>query len=189
MADQPDLVIVADVVAWRAWLDSNESTHDGMWLMLAKKGTTVPTSLTYQDALLEALCSGWIDGQVKSVDAHTYKQRFTPRRARSLWSLRNVGLVAQLESEGRMRERGRAEVVRAQVDGRWDRAYPGPADAKAPEDFIAALEAHPGASDRFNALDRQGQYATFHQILTATTPAVRVRRIARAVERLMESDG
>src|SRR4051794_28991170 len=78
MSDDP--VLFADVAAWRLWLDGNEHDHDGLWLLLAKKGTTSPTSLTYAQALDEALCSGWIDGQKRSYDAAMFMQRFTPRR-------------------------------------------------------------------------------------------------------------
>ncbi|XBH21041.1 YdeI/OmpD-associated family protein [Jonesiaceae bacterium BS-20] len=89
--------------------------QEGAWLMLAKKGTTEPTTLTYAQALDEALCSGWIDGQKRSFDAATFLQRFTPRRPCSIWSARNVEHVARLQAEGRMRDRGLAEVAAAQV--------------------------------------------------------------------------
>ncbi|MDF2579850.1 MAG: hypothetical protein K0S49_1429, partial [Microbacterium sp.] len=82
----PALLVVADAVAWRAWLDSHESDSDGVRLVLAKKNVTEPTSLTYAQALDEALCSGWIDGRRNSRDETTFVQLFTPRRARSIWS-------------------------------------------------------------------------------------------------------
>lgn len=126
MDQLPDPLVVRDARAWRQWLDANETASDGVWLLLAKKGATTPTSLSYQQALLEALCSGWIDGQRRARDEATFMQRFTPRRRRSIWSARNVGLVAQLIDEGRMRPRGLAEVDAAKADGRWERAYSGP---------------------------------------------------------------
>ncbi|MCK9923817.1 hypothetical protein MXD61_18420 [Frankia sp. AgPm24] len=126
----PEILTVADRVAWRSWLDANEDVSDDVWLVLAKKGTTSPASLRYDLALEEALCSGWIDGQKKSRDAATFQIRFTPCRKASLWSQRNTTLAARLIDEGRMRPRGRAEVERAQAGGRWDRAYPGAADAQ-----------------------------------------------------------
>jgi hypothetical protein len=89
-------------------------------LVLAKKGTTSPTSLTYDQALEEAICFGWIDGQVRRRDERTYFQRFTPRRARSRWSKRNTTLAERLISEGRMQASGIAEVERAKADGRWE---------------------------------------------------------------------
>ena len=112
------LLTVKDVTAWRAWLDANEHTSDGVWLVLAKKGTVEPTSLSYAEALDEALCSGWIDGQKKSFDSVVFLQRFTPRRKRSIWPLRKTGIVEQLIAQGRMRERGMSEIELAKADGR-----------------------------------------------------------------------
>lgn len=134
----PAQLTLADVNAWRAWLDANEHISNGVWLTLAKKGTTVPTSLTYAEALSEALCSGWIDGRKNAIDDATYRQHFTPRRARSMWSKRNVDLVGGLIAAGRMRERGLVEIALAKADGRWDRAYSGAARISRHVDRLAA---------------------------------------------------
>lgn len=183
MADAPELT-VDDVDAWRAWLDAHESESDGVWLVLAKKGTTSPTSLTYAQALDEALCSGWIDGRKQSRDATTFRQHFTPRRARSMWSARNVDIVARLVEEGRMRPRGAEEITRAQADGRWDRAYAGSAAIEVPADLQAALDAAPAAGRAFAALTRAERYSVLHPVVTATTDTVRAARIARHVAAL-----
>jgi uncharacterized protein YdeI (YjbR/CyaY-like superfamily) len=179
-----ETLTVADAAAWRAWLDQHEDASDGVWLVLAKKGTTVPTTLTYAEALDEALCSGWIDGQKRSGDDATFLQRFTPRRARSLWSQRNIEHVARLVADGRMRPRGHAEVERARTDGRWDRAYAGSAAAEVPDDLLVALAAAPDARARFEALTRQERYSVLHPLMTAATPETRRRRLERAVARL-----
>lgn len=176
--------LVRDAVAWRTWLVANEAVSDGVWLVLGKKGVTTPTSLTYQEALEEALCSGWIDGQRRSRDDRTYLQRFTPRRARSIWSKRNVGLVRRLEAEGRLRARGLAEIDRAEADGRWDRAYSGQAAAEPPEALRVALEAAPVAGAAFARLSRAERYGVLHPILTAPDNATLARRIERAIARL-----
>lgn len=176
-------LIVADVAAWRSWLDAHEDEPDGAWLVLAKKGRPAPTTLTYDEALLEALCSGWIDGQVRGRDADTHLQRFTPRRSRSPWSERNTQLVQQLSDQGRMRPRGQAEIDRAKADGRWDRAYAGSATAEVPEDLTSALAAA-GASDAFAALSRGERFTILYGLMTAATPATRANRLARAVEKL-----
>ena len=112
-------LVVADVDAWLTWLDQHHADSPGVWLRLAKKGTVTPTSLTYDQALDEALCVGWIDGQLRRADATTFAQRFTPRRPRSIWSQRNTGIVERLVAEGRMREDGLLQVDRAKADGRW----------------------------------------------------------------------
>lgn len=186
--DIPELLVVADAAAWRAWLDEHEAESDGVWLALAKKGVPSTTSLRYGEALEEALCSGWIDGQSRSVDAAMYAQRFTPRRRASLWSARNVGLVATLVAAERMRARGLAEVERAKADGRWDRAYSGSATAEVPEDLSAALEASPAAGARFAELNRQNRYAVIHRVITAPSPTSRANRLAKLVA-LLESGG
>jgi uncharacterized protein YdeI (YjbR/CyaY-like superfamily) len=116
-ADLPELT-VADAAAWRAWLREHHGDA-GVWLVLAKKGTTQPTSLDYERALEEAVAHGWIDGQNRRRDELTYLQRFTPRRARSNWSASNVRRVAKLTAAGRMHPAGLAEVERAKADGRW----------------------------------------------------------------------
>lgn len=179
-----DLLTVPDRAAWRAWLDVHEESSDGVWLVLAKKGTTDPTSLTYAEALDEALCSGWIDGQTASIDERVFRRRFTPRRKASLWSERNIGLVATLTAEGRMRPAGIREVERAQADGRWERAYAGQASAAEPEDLLAALAASPVAAATFATLSKVNRYAVIHRVSTAPNPTVRANRLAKLVAML-----
>jgi len=178
--DADDLV-VPDAAAWRAWLDAHEDEPDGVWLVLAKKGTTEPTTLSYDQALDEALCSGWIDGQKRARDEATFRQRFTPRRKASLWSQRNIGLVASLVAEGRMRDRGQAEIDRAKGDGRWDRAYAGAATAAVPDDPRAALDSSPAAAALFAELDATNRYAVVHRIVTAPSATARTNRLTKLV--------
>lgn len=175
---------MTDAAAWRAWLDEHEDDPDGVWLLLAKKGKQAPTTLDYQTALLEALCSGWIDGQSKGIDDATFRQRFTPRRKSSIWSKRNIGLVGDLIEQRRMRPRGQAEIDRAKADGRWDRAYDGPANAEMPEDFAAALAASSAATATYAGLNSQGRYACYHRVFTAPSAASRANRIAKLIETL-----
>jgi uncharacterized protein YdeI (YjbR/CyaY-like superfamily) len=182
--EQP--LLIQDAPGWRAWLDANEGVSDGVWLVLAKKGTDMPTTLTYAQALDEALCSGWIDGQRRRRDAGTFLQRFTPRRRGSIWSQRNVGLVAPLVEQGRMRQRGRAEIEHAQLDGRWDRAYPGSATLEVPVDVVEALTMAPAAAARFAALTAGQRYPLLLQVITAAPP-LRGQRIATLIQRLGES--
>ena len=122
--DAPTL-IVSDAAAFRDWLDANKDSSAGVWLVLAKKGVTDPTSLTYAQALEEALCQGWIDGQKRSRDATTFAQRFTPRRRTSQWSKRNLRIAEELIADSRMLPAGLAEIDQAKADGRWAAAYSG----------------------------------------------------------------
>jgi len=184
---ESELLVVADAAAWREWLDVYEDAPDGVWLVLAKKGVTSPTSLSYAEALDEALCSGWIDGQRRTWNETTFIQRFTPRRARSLWSQRNVTYVARLSEQGRMRARGQAEIDRAKADGRWERAYAGPATAQVPEDLAAALDSSPELRSAFEALSSQDRFLVIHPLLTASTDATRAARLARSIEGLQRA--
>lgn len=184
LTDPTDPLIVTDAAAWRAWLDEHEAVSEGVWLVMAKKGTASPTSLSYADALQEALCSGWIDGQRRSRDDATFLQRFTPRRRGSVWSVRNTKYVTALIVQGRMRPRGQAEVDLAMRDGRWERAYEGPATAEVPADLAESLANSPAAAARFAALNSSDRYSVLHPIMTARTPTVRSNRIMRAVDRL-----
>ena len=111
---------------FKAWLEEHHATADGVWIKFAKKGSGVQ-SVTVAETLDLALCYGWIDGQRKPFDEIYFLQKFTPRRARSKWSKRNIGLVEKLIEAGEMRPAGFAEIERAKADGRWDAAYDSPA--------------------------------------------------------------
>jgi uncharacterized protein YdeI (YjbR/CyaY-like superfamily) len=188
MAAEPQELIVRDATAWRAWLAEHHGEQAGVWLVLAKKGTEKPTSLTYDQALVEALCHGWIDGQVRRRNETTYRQRFTPRRRRSSWSKRNTEIAEQLLAEGRMHAAGIAEIERAKGDGRWDAAYAGPATMKIPADLAAALAAEPKAQATFESLNRQNRYAILYRIETAKRADTRARRIAEFVAMLARGE-
>lgn len=186
-SDLPEL-LVPDAAAWRGWLAENHTNPAGVWLVLSKKGATVPTALTYAEALEEALCHGWIDGQAAPRDDATYRQRFTPRRTRSNWSARNVGIVSRLRSEGRMGPAGEAEVERAQRDGRWDTAYSGSASSEVPTDLAAALAVQPEAQAMFDILTRQNRYAILYRVSSAKQQATRERRIDQFVTMLARGE-
>lgn len=184
MPDEPSELTVANAADWRKWLRKHHAASAGIWLVLAKKGVTQPTSLIYDEALEEALCHGWIDGQARRRDEATYHQRFTPRRARSPWSQRNVGRIARLEREGRMHPAGLAEVQRAKADGRWEAAYAGQASSQVPPDLAAALTAVPKAQAMFDVLTKQNRFAILYRIAGAKRPDTRVRRIEQFVAML-----
>jgi uncharacterized protein YdeI (YjbR/CyaY-like superfamily) len=181
MSKQLPSLTVADVAAWRQWLVQNHAIHSGVSLVLAKKGTTEPTSLTYNLALVEALCYGWIDSQAKRGDEHTYMRNFTPRRARSAWSKRNVDIAETLLKEGRMTPAGLAEMTRAKSDGRWDAAYSGPASAQVPADLATTLSTRPEAQAMFDKLSSQNRYAILYRLETAKRVETRARRLEEFV--------
>jgi uncharacterized protein YdeI (YjbR/CyaY-like superfamily) len=187
VSETPEL-LVADTAAWRAWLAANHAASSGVRLVLAKKGVTDPTRLTYDDALPEALCYGWIDGQLTRRDDATYCVRFTPRRARSAWSKRNVETVDRLIAEGRMQPAGLAEVERARADGRWDRAYAGSASIDVPDDLRDALAASPRAQAMWDVLTRANRYAVLYRVHQAKRAETRARRVTEFVEMLARGD-
>jgi uncharacterized protein YdeI (YjbR/CyaY-like superfamily) len=180
-------LIVADAGAWMRWLREHHEESDGVWLVLAKKNVTTPTSLTVDQALEEALCHGWIDGQRRGRDERTFLQRYTPRRPRSLWSQRNVELIARLEREGRMQAAGWAQVERAKADGRWDQAYGGTSRA-VPADLAAALAAEPKAQAMFEILTSANRFAVIHRVESAKRAETRAKRIAQFVEQLARGE-
>ncbi|MCC3267523.1 YdeI/OmpD-associated family protein [Arthrobacter gengyunqii] len=185
-APLPELLL-PHAEAWRMWLDAHHSQSPGVQLILGRKGGTV-TNLSYAGALQEALCFGWIDGQANKRDAESYFQRFTPRGKRSIWSLRNVGYVEQLEADGKMQPAGRTAVEQAKADGRWDAAYAGPATAVMPEDLLAAIAEVPEAQATYDILNSQNRYALFFRLSTLKTAAARERRIETVVQMLAEGE-
>ena len=188
MAQELAELIVADARAWRRWLEGHHASEPGVWLILAKRGTTEPTSLSYDEALDEALCFGWIDGQVGRRDEGTYRQRFTRRRARSSWSERNVGIAERLLAQGRMHPAGVEAVEQARADGRWDSAYPGQAKMEVPADLAAALAAEPRAQAMFEILSSQNRYSVLYRLHEAKGADTRVKRIERFVAMLARGE-
>ncbi len=181
-------LIVPDAAAWREWLEFHHHETAGVRLVLAKKGTHNPTSLSYGEALDEALCFGWIDGQVAKRDAATYRQRFTPRRPRSPWSRRNVGITERLIAQGRMRPAGAEQIERARSDGRWDAAYTGQAAAEVPPDLAEALTRNAAAQAMFDRLTRQNRYAILYRVGEAKRAETRARRIAQFLDMLARGE-
>ena len=171
--------------SFETWLSRNHAKAEGLRIKIGKKGSGI-RSISYAEALAVALCYGWIDSQTKSIDERWYWQRFTPRRARSVWSKRNRGIVARLIEDGRMQPAGQAEIDRAKADGRWDAAYDSPANAKVPSDLAAALRKSPPAKRFFESLDAQNRYAILHRLMTARQPDTRAKRLAKFIEMLRE---
>jgi uncharacterized protein YdeI (YjbR/CyaY-like superfamily) len=185
--DELPVIACATPAEWEAWLDAEHERAPGVWLQIAKKGTGVP-SITQPKAVELALCFGWIDGLARRVDDTWFRQRFTPRRKRSLWSKINCDRATALIEAGRMRPAGLAEVERAKADGRWDAAYDGPRTATVPDDLQAALDDNPAAATGFAGLDGQNRFAILHRVQTAVRPETRARRIAKFVAMLADGD-
>ena len=185
MPDSPTLFKTAE--AFETWLKKHHAASDGLWLQIAKKGADEP-SVTYPEAVEIALCWGWIDGQKKGLDDQHFLQRFTPRRARSIWSKINVAKVATLIEAGRMQPPGQAQIDAAQADGRWEQAYDGARTATMPDDLQAALDANAAAKAFFATLNTTNRYAVTWRVQTAVKPETRARRIVQLVDMLARGE-
>jgi len=182
-----DLPVLAfpDQAAFERWLEVEHERSPGVYVKVAKKGAPEP-SLTQAEMVESLLCFGWIDGRINRYDEFFFLTRVTPRRAKSVWSKKNVEWVGELLAAGRMRPAGLAAVEAAQADGRWQRAYAGPATMTVPDDLVAALAAEPAAQREFEGLSGTNRYAVLWRVHTAATPAGRAKRIADCVQMLAE---
>jgi len=165
---------------WEVWLGREHARAGGVWLKIAKKGRGIE-SVSYGEALDGALCWGWIDGQRAPFDERWFLTRFTPRKPRSRWSVRNCAKADELTARGEMQPPGLAQVMAAKADGRWDAAYPGQRDAVVPADFQQALDGHRAAGEFFAALDGSNRYAFLYRLHHVTEADARAERIARYV--------
>lgn len=170
-----EIIAFEDAPAFRHWLDEHHDSVNGVWLKLYKKASGI-TSVTYAEALDEALCYGWIDGQKKSYDEVSFLQKFTPRRTRSLWSKRNIEHIERLTAAGLMAPSGLAEIQKAQADGRWQTAYDAPSNMVVPDEFLAELHKKPQAEAFFASLNKTNRYAIAWRLQTAKTEVTRKRR-------------
>ena len=178
-----DTISFPTQVAFRSWLEENHSRSEGIWLRIYKKGSGVP-SVTYAQALDEALCYGWIDGQKQSFDLTSWLQRFTPRRPRSGWSKINTEHAERLIKSGEMTTAGLKEIEAAKKDGRWKRAYDSWGTAVPPEDFLSELNKSRRAKAFFETLDRANVYAILYRLQTAKKPETRAKRIRQFIDML-----
>lgn len=188
MAPPTDLPIHSfpSAAALEFFLEESYIKIPGFHLKIAKKSSGIP-SVSAADAVQVALCFGWIDGQANSLDADWYLARYTPRRAKSIWSQKNVDTVNRLMQEipCRMRPAGIAAVEAAKADGRWERAYAGPATMTVPKDFEAALAAEPAAERFFEAQNKTIRYSVLMKLYTGAEQT-RAKRVAGLVQLLAE---
>lgn len=167
----------------RGWLESNHAVSEGIWLKMFKKGSGI-ASVIYPEALDEALCFGWIDGQRKAGDASFFLQRFTPRRPISTWSKVNIGHVGRLEKAGKIMPSGWKAIELAKADGRWDNAYDSQSNMKIPDQFLEELTKDPKRLAFFESLNKANRYAILWRIQSAKNPQIREKRMKILLEML-----
>lgn len=184
--DKP-IVSFANQRAWEAWLAKHHRTSQGVWLKIAKKASG-HASVTYDQAVEGALCYGWIDGQKKPLDAQWWLQKFTPRRAKSIWSKINRAKALRLIASGRMKAAGLREVQSAKRDGRWVSAYDSQRTMPVPPDLRAALNKNAKAKAFFATLSSSNRYAILWRLHDAKRPETRARRLAEFVRMLQREE-
>lgn len=172
--------------AWRAWLAANHDKSKGLWIAYYKKASG-KTSVSYEEALQEALAFGWIDSTVRRLDQERYAQRYTPRNERSIWSAANKARVARLATAGLMAPPGLAKVEAAKRNGSWNRLdaidrFAGAADV--PPDLRRALRADGTAWRTFDGRPPSEKKIWVWWVTSAKKPETRARRIAATVARL-----
>lgn len=180
--DQPVIPFASQQI-WEQWLEQNHLEANGVWIQFYKKDSGIAT-VTYPEAVDSALCYGWIDAQSRSIDELSYKQHFTPRRTKSIWSKRNIENIARLTEAGRMKPAGFKQVEAAQADGRWQQAYDSPSNMTLPEDFANELAKNERASAFYNSLNKTNKYAVGWRIQTAKRPETKEKRMREILEML-----
>ena len=179
--NEPRIIPFKTAKEWRQWLSKNHSLPSGIWLRFFKKSSG-EKSITYAEALDEALCYGWIDGQKKSYDEKSWLQKFTPRRQKSIWSERNTEHAERLIKDGRMKIVGLREIEAAKADGRWEQASASPKNMVVPEDFLQELSKHKKAHAFFKTLNKINTYAIAWRLQTAKKPETRQKRMKVIME-------
>jgi uncharacterized protein YdeI (YjbR/CyaY-like superfamily) len=176
---------MVDRDAWREWLQENHAMAKEAWVIILKKYTT-RSGISYEEALEEALCFGWIDGLVRSVDDETFTLRFSPRKARSIWSEGNKRRVERLIEEGRMTEAGMAAIRQAKENGEWDKAAEREDTSMLPSDLEEALQRDGRIWLEWESLapSRKKQY--IYWITSAKTEETQQRRIQETVRLVAE---
>jgi uncharacterized protein YdeI (YjbR/CyaY-like superfamily) len=168
---------------FRHWLKKNHDNSPGIWLRIWKINSGTPT-VTYAEALDEALCFGWIDGQKKSHDDQSWLQRFTPRRSGSRWSKKNTEHVERLIATRKMTSAGLREVNAAKSDGRWKAAYDSFSSAEMPEDFLKELKKNKKAIAFFETLNKTNLYSISYRLQTAKKSETRKKRMEEIIKML-----
>ncbi|QHW29561.1 bacteriocin-protection protein [Paenibacillus rhizovicinus] len=181
------LLFVADQPSFQEWLANNHDASPGIRLQIAKKNTGV-VSVSYDEALECALCYGWVDSQKEKYDDRMWVQRFTPRRAKSIWSKVNKDKAELLIANGRMKPSGFAAIEAAKTNGQWDKAYESQSIATLPDDFAAELERNSQAKAFYETLDRQNKYAMLFRIQNVKKPETRAKRIQQFVTMLEKGE-
>jgi uncharacterized protein YdeI (YjbR/CyaY-like superfamily) len=188
--DRKRIKSFVSLAALETWMRTHHAKWPELWLKIHKKDSGLRT-VSQPEALDVMLCWGWIDGLRKGFDDKSYLQRYTPRRAKSIWSKINREHIARLVAADRMTPHGQAQIDAAKKDGRWKAAYAPMRDASVdsiPKDLLAAIRANPRAQKAFTGLSRANLFALAFRTNNMKTPEGRARKIATLVDMLAHGD-
>ena len=171
----------------RVWLSKEHARASGLLLRIYKKDAGV-ASITYAEALDQALCFGWIDGQKLPFDTTSWIQKLSPRRAKSRWSKINVAHAERLIRDGHMTPAGLKEIEAAKADGRWAAAYDSFTTATVPPDFVKALARNAKAKKFYATLNKTNLYAIAYRLQTAKREETKIKRMKLIVEMLARGE-
>lgn len=180
-----DILHFATGADFRRWLEAHVASSAGVWLLFGKAGG--PKTLKAGEALEEALCFGWIDGQMQRIDEGSYRKYFSPRRRNSPWSEKNRALAQRLEDQGRMTDWGREQMALAQQNGRWDAPGPAPVTEAEVARIASLLEGYEPAHTHFQAMSPSVKRTYTRGYLAAKTDAGREKRLAWMIDRLNQN--
>lgn len=184
---EPEIILFQNIDNWKEWLEKNHKNSDGIWMQIAKKNKEIK-SIDYQEGLEVALCYGWIDGQKKSYDDNSWLQKFTPRRAKSIWSKVNKDKVELMIKNGKMQASGLAEIEKAKQNGMWDNAYESQKNITVPEEFKTELDKNEKAKKFFESLNNSNRYSFLFRIHTAKKPETKTKKIKQFIEMLEKGE-
>ena len=184
-ARTPDEVAAKDRAAWRRWLERHHAKSSGVWLLLAKKGSGL-ASVTYEEAVEEALCFGWIDAKANALDERRYKQWMAPRQPGSGWAVSNKRRVERLKAEGRMAPAGLAAISAAMTDGSWTK-LDASGSLTVPRDLARAMKVYPDARRHFDAFPPSARRVILEWIGSAKRPETRAKRIEETARLAQEN--
>jgi uncharacterized protein YdeI (YjbR/CyaY-like superfamily) len=184
VSDHPDCLVFSDASQWRSWLEVHHESESEAWLIILKAGISHP-GLGLEEAVEEALCFGWIDSTLRSLDDSCYRLRFSPRRRRSIWSIRNVRRAERLLLEGRMTEAGLARIEEAKATGEWDAARSREDTDTIPDNLKKALNRRKGAVAAFRALPMSRKKQLLHWLNSAKRPETEERRIRAILDEVL----
>lgn len=189
ISDKKELETISfkTVKSFEKWLAKNHAKVSGIWLRFFKKDSG-EKSITYKEAVDEALCYGWIDGQANKYDDTSWIQKFTPRTTKSIWSKRNTDNVGRLTTLGKMQVSGLAEVEKAKADGRWEKAYDSPSNTEIPNDFMKELSKNKKAKTFFESLNKTNKYSITWRLQTAKKPETREKRMKVILDMLSKGE-